>query len=108
MVALEIIVVAVVLFGLAAYVSGRFGAMSSAPPDEAADGLPDGTLHGTDLDGARFGLAFRGYRMAQVDSVLDRVRDQLLDQEAELETLRAELARERTFGPRNHPALPES
>jgi DivIVA domain-containing protein len=49
-------------------------------------------VSGDDLRRARFGLAFRGYRMSEVDQLIDRVaqeivlRDELID---ELEAQRA-------------------
>jgi DivIVA domain-containing protein len=92
MVALEIVVVAFVIFAIAAFLTGRVTGMSSAEPDAADDGLPAGPLASRDLDRARFGLAFRGYHMASVDAVLDRTRDQLADAEAEIAELRAQLA----------------
>ena len=95
MVALEIIVVAVAVFALAAFLTGRIGGMSSVPPDAADNGLPDGPLASHDIDRARFGLAFRGYHMAEVDAVLDRTRDELARAEAEIADLRAQLATRR-------------
>jgi DivIVA domain-containing protein len=92
MVALEIVVVAFVIFAIAAFLTGRIGGMSSAKPDAADDGLPAGPFVSRDIDRARFGLAFRGYHMAAVDAVLDRTRDQLAEAEAEIAELRAQLA----------------
>lgn len=92
MVALEIVVVAVVIFAIAAYLTGRLSGMSAAEPDAADDGLPSGPLRSRDIDRARFGLAFRGYHMSEVDAVLDRTRDELAKAEAELADLRAQLA----------------
>jgi DivIVA domain-containing protein len=51
-------------------------------PDEAAP---------ADVDGVRFSLGLRGYRMDQVDQVLDELRDQLAAKHAEVERLRARL-----------------
>ncbi|UZX03980.1 DivIVA domain-containing protein [Arthrobacter sp. CDRTa11] len=44
-----------------------------------------------DVDRVRFSLGLRGYRMDQVDQVLDELRDQLAAKEAELERLRTRL-----------------
>ncbi|HEX7353265.1 MAG TPA: DivIVA domain-containing protein [Mycobacteriales bacterium] len=85
---LEILAVAAVVFGIAAYVVGHLDGMSEAPPDTGDDGLPPGRLAPGMVDRARFGLAFRGYRMAEVDVVLDRLRDELADRDAELGELR--------------------
>ncbi|WP_457962997.1 DivIVA domain-containing protein [Arthrobacter sp. D1-29] len=44
-----------------------------------------------DVDKVRFSLGLRGYRMDQVDQVLDELRDQLAAKDAELERLRMRL-----------------
>lgn len=44
-----------------------------------------------DVDRVRFSLGLRGYRMDQVDQVLDDLRDQLASKQDEIEGLRAEL-----------------
>jgi DivIVA domain-containing protein len=45
-----------------------------------------------DVDSIRFALGLRGYRMDQVDQVLDELRDQLAASRQEVETLKARLA----------------
>ncbi|MDQ0709484.1 DivIVA domain-containing protein [Arthrobacter woluwensis] len=45
-----------------------------------------------DVDRLRFSLGLRGYRMDQVDEVLDRLRDQLAVQQSELSRLRGRIA----------------
>ncbi|MDR6556137.1 DivIVA domain-containing protein [Arthrobacter pascens] len=44
-----------------------------------------------DVDHVRFALGLRGYRMDQVDQVLDDLRDQLASKDAEIAGLRAHL-----------------
>ncbi len=44
-----------------------------------------------DVDHVRFSLGLRGYRMDQVDQVLDELRDQLAAKDAELVQLRTRL-----------------
>ena len=44
-----------------------------------------------DVDRVRFSLGLRGYRMDQVDQVLDDLRDQLASKQDEIDGLRAEL-----------------
>jgi DivIVA domain-containing protein len=44
-----------------------------------------------DVDSVRFSLGLRGYRMDQVDQVLDELRDQLAATRHEVETLKARL-----------------
>ncbi|CAM3200781.1 hypothetical protein PSET11_01885 [Arthrobacter ulcerisalmonis] len=53
--------------------------------------LPEAAVP-ADVDRIRFGLGLRGYRMDQVDQVLDDLRDQLATRDLELASLRAELA----------------
>ncbi len=43
----------------------------------------------SDIDSLRFALGLRGYRMDQVDQVLDDLRDQLLAKDREIERLNA-------------------
>ncbi|WP_159826775.1 DivIVA domain-containing protein [Arthrobacter sp. 9AX] len=45
-----------------------------------------------DVDSVRFALGLRGYRMDQVDQVLDELRDQLAASRQEVETLKWRLA----------------
>jgi DivIVA domain-containing protein len=53
-----------------------------------------------DVDRVRFSLGLRGYRMDQVDQVLDELRDQLAAKDEELRELRARLLEtERTAKP---------
>ncbi|MPY09611.1 DivIVA domain-containing protein [Arthrobacter sp. KR32] len=53
--------------------------------------LPDDPS-GSDVDAVRFGLGLRGYRMDQVDEVLDRLSTALEARDATIRALRAELA----------------
>ncbi|MCB5283541.1 DivIVA domain-containing protein [Arthrobacter sp. AL08] len=49
----------------------------------------------SDVDRLRFAVALRGYRMDQVDEVLDELRDQLAAKDGTIADLGAELARRR-------------
>jgi DivIVA domain-containing protein len=75
------ILLVLVMGGIAMVAAGR-----GAPMTDAYDDRPDalvpsaGDLAGDDLRRVRFSLAFRGYRMSEVDALLDRVARQL-DQE---------------------------
>lgn len=53
--------------------------------------LPEAAVP-ADVDRIRFGLGLRGYRMDQVDQVLDDLRDQLAARDLELASLRAQVA----------------
>ena len=68
--------------------SGYGGAMSTPEPDRPPLGLPSGPLHPEDLDAVRFGTAVRGYRMDQVDLVLDRLRAELAARDETISELR--------------------
>jgi DivIVA domain-containing protein len=52
-----------------------------------------------DVDRVRFSLGLRGYRMDQVDQVLDELRDQLEASRQEIETLKARLEAAEQSGP---------
>lgn len=66
------------LGGVAAAASGRFGAMPEVYDDRPDLPVPpDGPLGSDDLRRVRFSLAFRGYRMSEVDELLDRLAAQL-------------------------------
>lgn len=80
---LEIALVAAIVFGAVAYALGRLGGMQPAPPESGAVGLPPGPVTSDAIERTRFGLAFRGYRMAEVDAVLDRLRDELARRDAD-------------------------
>jgi DivIVA domain-containing protein len=68
------ILVVLALGGIALVAAGR-----GAPLAEVYDDRPDasvpatGSLSAEDLRRVRFSLAFRGYRMSEVDALLDRL-----------------------------------
>lgn len=68
-------VLAVLVLGAIAVVaSGRGAPMERAYDDRPDAVVPaDGPLSGADLRRVRFSLAFRGYRMSEVDALLDRL-----------------------------------
>lgn len=63
--------------------------------EEPSTGLPTVLLpehpNPEDIDAVRFALAFRGYRMDQVDQVLARLRDRIGVQAALIQALTAQL-----------------
>ncbi|QCX26774.1 DivIVA domain-containing protein [Nocardioides jishulii] len=69
------ILMVLVLGVVAAVAAGRVGFL---PPTETRLGAepPSGPLSPDDLRGVRFTLALRGYRMDEVDALLDRVAAQ--------------------------------
>jgi DivIVA domain-containing protein len=92
---LVVVVVAATVFGLAAVLFGRGEELAPLPPGATPTRLPAGEIGGDDVRDLRFQQAVRGYRMAEVDWVLDRLaleldrigdeRDGLLARVAELE-----------------------
>ena len=77
------ILIVLAMGGVAVVAAGR-GAPLAEEYDDRPDALVprDGPLHADDVRRVRFSLAFRGYRMSEVDALLDRVSRQL--EQAEL------------------------
>ncbi|MDQ7991719.1 MAG: DivIVA domain-containing protein [Propionicimonas sp.] len=72
--------IAVAVLGVAAVAaSGRLGELPPPVTSAPAPHLPAGELSGTDVRQAQFAVVLRGYSMAQVDELLDRVARQLDD-----------------------------
>ena len=76
-----------ILGGVAAVAAGRGDGLEPHNPDRPDVSLPaDRPVVREDIDRLRFSVGFRGYRMDEVDDVLDRVaadlahRDQLIGQ----------------------------
>lgn len=70
--------VVIVIIGAAVMAaSGRFGAVPPVVDDRPAPDLPEGDLGPDDLRSARFAVVVRGYSMAQVDAMMDRLAAQL-------------------------------
>jgi DivIVA domain-containing protein len=81
---LALLGVVLVLFA-AAVLSTREGTVLAPAPQDLPDlGLPERPLRAEDVDGVRFSLAPRGYRMAEVDAVLDRLAEELADRDRRL------------------------
>jgi DivIVA domain-containing protein len=62
--------------------------------------LPTDRLTARDVDQLRFSTGLRGYRMDEVDLVLDRVSAELRDRQAEVEALRDQLSALTSAAPR--------
>ncbi len=85
-----LICVAVLVVGaIGALVTARIGYDPLSDPVESQrdPGLPD-HFAASDVRALRFDTALRGYRMDQVDRVLDRLEARLAEQETELQRLR--------------------
>ncbi|MEV7605225.1 DivIVA domain-containing protein [Paenarthrobacter sp. NPDC089322] len=90
-----LVFLAIVLIGAALYLGAGIvrGRSMGAGLDEPVPNLPPVLLpadaKASDIDGLRFALGLRGYRMDQVDQVLDELRDQLKAKDREIERLSA-------------------
>ena len=88
---LLVLVLLGVLAAVAVLAAGRGGSMADAPHDRAPGAaLPEGDVSREDIEHLRFSLAFRGYRMDEVDATLDRLADQLAERDARIAELEAE------------------
>lgn len=74
------VLVVLVIGGAVVVASGRGSALGPAYDDRADVRLPaDRPVTGADLRSLRFNTAVRGYRADEVDALLDRLADQLDD-----------------------------
>ena len=71
------VLVVLVLGGIALVAAGRGGPLAPVWDDRPDPDLPEsGELSAHDLRTVRFPLALRGYRMDEVDALLDRLADE--------------------------------
>ena len=96
---LVVVAVAAVVFGLASAVFGRGEELAPLPPGATPTRLPVGDVAGEDVRALRFQQVVRGYKMSEVDWVLDRLADQLDRVSTERDDLRARLADQETRTP---------
>ena len=89
-----ILVVIVLVVGAAALVAlGGGGSLPEPDHDRLAADLPlERQLDRADVDGLRFPMALRGYRMDEVDDVLDRLGAELAQRDQRIAELEAALA----------------
>ena len=76
--------------------------LPDAPPAEALQGLPAagvGELAPTDLDEVRIDQTWRGYRMDEVDALVDRLGAEIAVRDAEIARLRGDGAPARPRSP---------
>lgn len=79
------LLVAAVVFLIASMVFGRGEELEPLPPGVSPTRLPERDITGEDIAQVRFQPVLRGYKMSDVDWVLQRVAD-------ELDELRARVA----------------
>ena len=89
MIWLALFVAVVVAVVTAAAVLGRVdGSLADATTTMSHVPLPDDQLTPDDIDELRFDTAMRGYRMSQVDAVIERMRREIGDLDDELSRAR--------------------
>ena len=94
---LAVIAVLLVLFVAGVVATRSDVELADAPPDAADLALPSGALTADDVRRVRFGVTLRGYRMSEVDALLERLAGQLeAPTEAPAEAPTEEPAVERT------------
>ncbi len=72
------VVIVVVMGAVAVVATGRGGSLADAYDDRPDARIQaEGPLSAADLRAVRFTTAFRGYRMAEVDALLDRLAAEL-------------------------------
>lgn len=87
-----LIALVAVVAAVALAVLGDGGVLSDAEPDGLYDPLPDDRPLGrADIDALRLPTALRGYRMSEVDDVLDRLSAELTERDARIAALEAAL-----------------
>lgn len=90
---------AIVLVGVVAAVAVGWirGGLDPATVNRAEVRLPAGTLRPQDIAALRFTVALRGYRMDEVDGVLDRLIRELADNQATIAELRRQIPTTQNF-----------
>ena len=85
-----LLVILAVIAGIAVVAAGRGEGLSSPDPERSPRGaLPAGEVGRADVDALRFTLALRGYRMDEVDDVIDRLLAELDRRDARIAELEA-------------------
>ncbi|WP_254666426.1 DivIVA domain-containing protein [Humibacillus sp. DSM 29435] len=82
--------VVVVCFVVALVLGLVGGGMGRATSSLSHEPLPDDELRDPDLDELRFDVGLRGYRMSQVDGVVDRLRRELREKDEQIAVLRGD------------------
>ena len=111
MIWLALFVAVVVAVVTAAAVLGRVdGSLADATTTMSHVPLPDDQLTPDDIDELRFDTAMRGYRMSQVDAVIERMRREIGDLDDELSRARqaSQRAGDHADIPRESSESPES
>jgi DivIVA domain-containing protein len=86
-----VVVAVVVVFAVAAVAVGRGGGLSPVDPDVVRPALPESPMSADDVESLHFAVVFRGYRMDQVDDVLDRLGRELTERDDRIIELESRL-----------------
>jgi DivIVA domain-containing protein len=93
-----------VLGGVAVVAAGRGQGLSPAEPDRPDVVVPeDRPLAKPDVDQLRFSVGLRGYRMDEVDDVLDRLAGDLAERDDRIAQLEAQLGGAEAGAPAHPP-----
>jgi len=102
---LFLVLIVVVLVGLTtAAVLGKIGGfLADATSSQSFSGVPPGPLSTQDIEELRFDQALRGYRMNQVDEVLDALCERVTELESEVAALSGRRGTSPAAGEPHHP-----
>ena len=87
------LLVAAVVFLLAAVVFGRGEELAPLPPGSSPTRLPAGDITGEDVWRVRYQLVLRGYKMSEVDWVMRRLGAEIDELRARVSELEAQRSR---------------
>ncbi len=87
-----VVVAVIVVFAVAAVAVGRGGGLGPPETDLVLPSLPEGPVSADDVDQVQFAVGFRGYRMDQVDDVLNRLAHEIADRDSRITELESRLA----------------
>ncbi|MDQ3732606.1 MAG: DivIVA domain-containing protein [Actinomycetota bacterium] len=92
---LGLLVISGVLFAIGAFVFGRGEELAPAPRDSTPVVLPaDRPPDAGDIEALRLSVVLRGYRMLEVDWVLDRLSEALTEKDRQIAALTNQLTRQ--------------
>ncbi|MEO8850142.1 MAG: DivIVA domain-containing protein [Allobranchiibius sp.] len=93
MIVFLLVLLVLVAGAVVASIAGWFGGHADvAVGTTPYTGLPEGRVHTEDLESVRFDQTLRGYRMGQVDDVLDRLVLAINERDDEIARLRADVS----------------
>ena len=84
-----LILVAIVLFGVGSVLFGRGERLPPLPRATTATVLPASDVTGADVEALKFSQTLRGYKVGEVDWVLDRLGQELDQLRGQVAALRA-------------------